>query len=153
MLSGSRVGLLGPAVVALAVLLGAPLLLVADESLRVFVPGHVGAARDAPLTAQHYLDLASPAYLHYFADTFRIGLIAALLGLVVAYPIAYRVARESRSGPRRLWIGFLVAHAVPQHSGAGLRRCADLRAGRLRAQHLGVSRRGAEQPATMPRRR
>ncbi len=104
-----RVGLLAPASAALVALLVAPLLLVADESLRVYVPGHVGAAADAPLTAAHYIELIAPAYLRYFADTFRMGVIASLVGVATGYPIAYRVARESRPRRRRLWIGFLVA--------------------------------------------
>src|SRR4051794_788182 len=109
MLGGARAGLLAPAGLALGVLLVAPLILVADESLRVYVPGHVGSASDAPLTASHYLEPAAPAYLRYFADTFRLGVIASLLGVAVGYPIAYRVAREARRARRRLWIGFLVA--------------------------------------------
>ena len=106
---GSQVGLLAPAASALTVLLAAPLLLVSNESLRVYVPGYVGARADAPFTAQHYLDLIGTAYLGYFADTFRIGVIAALLGLAVGYLIAYRVARETAPRRRRAWIGFLVA--------------------------------------------
>jgi ABC-type spermidine/putrescine transport system permease subunit I len=100
--------LLLPAVAVVAVLLVAPLLLVGDESLRLFVPGRVGSVHDAPLTLQNYAELVRPAYARYFADTFRISLIATLVALVLAYPIGYRVAREARPRVRRAWIAFLV---------------------------------------------
>ncbi|TMI00375.1 MAG: hypothetical protein E6H46_12550, partial [Betaproteobacteria bacterium] len=101
-------GLVLPAVAVVAVLLVAPLLLVGDESLRLFVPGRVGSVHDAPLTLQNYAELLRPAYARYFADTFRISLIATLVALVLAYPIGYRVAREARPRVRRAWIAFLV---------------------------------------------
>jgi ABC-type spermidine/putrescine transport system permease subunit I len=101
-------GLLLPAVAVVAILLVIPLLLVGDESLRLFVAGRVGSARDAPLTLQNYGELLRPAYARYFADTFRLSFVASLLALVLAYPIGYRVAREHRPRVRRTWIAFLV---------------------------------------------
>jgi len=101
-------GLIVPALVVVAVLLVAPLLLVGDESLRLFVPGRVGSVHDAPLTLGNYADLVRPAYARYFADTFGLSLVATLLALLLAYPIAYRVAREARPRVRRTWIAFLV---------------------------------------------
>jgi ABC-type spermidine/putrescine transport system permease subunit I len=101
-------GLLLPAVVVIVILLVLPLLLVGDESVRLFVPGHVGSVRDAPLTPDNYGELFRPAYARYFADTFRLSLIASLAALLLAYPIAYKVAREHRPRVRRAWIAFLV---------------------------------------------
>ena len=98
-----------PATVALAVLLFIPLSLVADQSLRQFSPGYAGARPGAPLTWQNYGELLTPSYFRYFFDTFRMGAEASLIALAVSFPIAYRVARESREGIRRLWIGFLIA--------------------------------------------
>jgi ABC-type spermidine/putrescine transport system permease subunit I len=100
--------LLLPAVVVLAVFLLAPLLLAVDESFRFYVPGRVGAARDAPYTWQNYADLLNPAYFRYFADTFRIGLVASAIALVAGYPIAYHIARLSNNRWRRAWLTFLV---------------------------------------------
>ena len=97
-----------PAVAVVAMLLVAPLVLVGDESLRVFVPGRVGSVHDAPLTLQNYGEIVRPAYARYFADTFRLSLVATLLALALAYPIGYRVAREARPRVRRTWIAFLV---------------------------------------------
>lgn len=105
----SGAALLVPALAVIGLLLVAPFLLVADESLRLFVPGRVGSARDAAYTWQNYADLLGSAYFRYFADTFRIAFAASLLGLLVGYPIAYRVAREARPRRRRAWLGFLVA--------------------------------------------
>ena len=101
-------GLIVPALVVIAVLLAAPLLMVGDESLRLFVPGRVGSVHDAPLTLGNYADLVRPAYAGYFADTFGLSLVATLLALLLAYPIGYRVAREARPRVRRAWIAFLV---------------------------------------------
>jgi ABC-type spermidine/putrescine transport system permease subunit I len=97
-----------PAVTVVAVLLVAPLLLIGDESMRLFVPGRVGSAHDAPFTLQNYAELVHPAYARYFADTFGISLAATLVALLLAYPIGYRVAREERPRVRRAWIAFLV---------------------------------------------
>ncbi len=108
MSAGRGGSLVLPAVAVVAALLVAPLLMVGDESLRLFVPGRVGSVHDAPLTFQNYAELIHPAYARYFADTFRISLIATLLALLLAYPIAYHVAREIRARLRRTWIAFLV---------------------------------------------
>jgi ABC-type spermidine/putrescine transport system permease subunit I len=100
--------LLLPALIVLAVFLIAPLFLAADESFRLYVPGRVGSVRDAPYTWQNYADLLDPAYLRYFVDTFRIGLVASVIGVVAGYPIAYRIARVSTVRWRRAWLIFLV---------------------------------------------
>jgi putative spermidine/putrescine transport system permease protein len=102
-------GLLLPPLAVLIVLLLLPLLLVANESVRVFTPGRVGAVAGASLTWANYAELFDAAYLRFFADTFRIGIIASLIALAVGMPIAYRIAREPRAGRRRLWIAFLVS--------------------------------------------
>lgn len=102
-------GLLMPASAVLLLLLVIPLVLLADESVRLFVPGRVGSARGAPLTLDNYRELLNLAYLRYFADTFRIGLAASIIALLAGYPIAYRIAHARGRGARRLWLGFLVA--------------------------------------------
>jgi putative spermidine/putrescine transport system permease protein len=98
-----------PALAVLVVLLALPLLLVAVESLRVFVPGRVGSMSGSPLTLENYAALIDTAYLGYFLDTFRISLIASLIALVLGMPIAYRIAHLAHARRRRLWIGFLAA--------------------------------------------
>ena len=80
-------GLIVPALVVIVVLLAAPLLMVGDESLHLFVPGRVGSVHDAPLTLGNYADLVRPAYAGYLADTFGLSLVATLLALLLDYPI------------------------------------------------------------------
>lgn len=101
-------GLLLPASTILVLLLIIPLLLLGDQSFRLFVPGRVGAAYDAPFTWKNYTELLSPAYLRYFADTFRIGFIASSIAIIVGYPIAYRIGHARSTRTRRAWLTFLV---------------------------------------------
>lgn len=98
-----------PGLLILVLLLLTPLLLIADESLRQFTPGHVGSLPDAPFTSQNYTNLLDSAYLRYFADTFRIGMLASIVALLLGFPIAYQVGRNVRSSRRRVWIMFLVS--------------------------------------------
>jgi ABC-type spermidine/putrescine transport system permease subunit I len=108
-LSRGAVLLLLPAILVFGVLLVGPLLDIVQESFREFVPGRVGSAAGSALTLANYTELGQPAYLTYFADTFRISLIATAIGLAVAFPIAHHVARRRSPGIRKLWIGFLIA--------------------------------------------
>ena len=40
-----------------------PIANIAEESFRLFVPGHIGASKDAPFTIFNYAELLHPAYL------------------------------------------------------------------------------------------
>ena len=101
--------LLIPALTAFGVLLVLPLLNILLESFREYTPGLIGAAPDAPFTLENYTGFFHTAYLLFFYDTFRIGLVATLIGLGIGYPIAYYVARQPSGRARKLWIGFLIA--------------------------------------------
>lgn len=110
-IAGGKTGaiwLLSPTLIVFGCLLIAPLFNLVNESLRVFVSGHVGSSAGAALTLANYTDLLIPAYLIYFLDTFRIGLIATLLGLSTGYVIAFIVAREQSKRIRRLWLSLLI---------------------------------------------
>lgn len=85
-----------------------PLANVVEESFRLFEPGRIGAAKDAPYTLVNYGELVEPAYLFYFAETVRFGLISSITALVIAFPIAYLVARQKSLLLRKLAIGFLI---------------------------------------------
>jgi len=74
----------------------------------MFVPGHIGASKDAPYTIFNYSELLHPAYLFYFIETFRMSLIASILGLMIGFPIAYLVSRQRSPFISKLAIGFLV---------------------------------------------
>lgn len=100
--------LLLPALVLFVPLLGGALLVLFDESLTPYTPGRVGGTAGAGWTLQHYRELLDPAYLLYFVDTFRIGLVATALGLLAGYPVAYLIARTPSRAVRRAWIAGLV---------------------------------------------
>jgi putative spermidine/putrescine transport system permease protein len=107
--AGARIRLLSPGLLIVAVLLVAPLLLVADESLRAYVPGHIGSLAGAPLTLANYSELLSSAYADFFLDTFRLSFITSIIAIALGLPIAYLIAHEVSPGVRRTWIIFLVS--------------------------------------------
>ncbi len=100
--------LLIPALVLFLMLLILPLANVAEESFRLFVPGHIGASKDAPYTIFNYAELLDPAYLYYFIETLRLSLISSLIGLIIGFPMAYHVARQRSALLSKLAIGFLI---------------------------------------------
>ncbi len=85
-----------------------PLANVVEESFRLFEPGRIGAAKDAPYTLFNYAELLNTNYLYYFVETARIGLIASITGLILGFPIAYFITRRLRAIWRKIAIGFLV---------------------------------------------
>jgi ABC-type spermidine/putrescine transport system permease subunit I len=106
---GAALLLLLPASIALVALLVLPLFVVVDESFRLFEPGRIGAAEDAPYTLQNYHDvLTSPIYLKYFYDTLKFSLIASLLSVVLGFPISYLAVRRRSQILRKVIVGFLV---------------------------------------------
>ncbi len=97
-----------PAVVVFVALLVLPITTVLEESFKEFVPGRIGSAVDAPYTLDNYLELASRAYAGFFLQTYWLGLVAAALSLVIAFPMAYLIARLSSRFIRRASIIGLV---------------------------------------------
>ena len=100
--------LLIPGLGLFLVLLVLPLANVVEESFRLFVPGRIGAAKDAPYTLFNYAELVEPAYVSYLLETFRFGLVSSIIALVIAFPIAYTVARQNSPLLCKLSIGFLI---------------------------------------------
>ena len=92
-----------------AVLLVYPVLQMVEDSFRTFESGRVGSAKDAEYTLDNYVELFHQAYFFYFLDTFRISLIACVITTVLAYPIAYHVARRPAGMVRTGAIGFLIS--------------------------------------------
>ena len=101
--------LLVPAGIVLIGLLLFPLLNVLQESFKLYIPGRVGSAADAPYTVANYVELILPVYFFYFFDTLRLGFIASIVALSVAFPIAYYVARLPSGTKRKIAVGFLIA--------------------------------------------
>jgi len=105
-----RWALLAPAVLALVILMGGPVLLLALESLRPFVPGSIRPGEG--FTLFHYLELLQPAYLFYIWETFRFGLIVATLSVVAGAPLAYAAVRSPRPWVRKGLLAMLVGMLV-----------------------------------------
>ncbi len=95
-----------PALLLLLVVFILPIVLLLSFSLRPHVgPGTVGDG----LTIDNYLRfLADPFYLGVLADTLLIGFVVVSICLVLAYPVAYVLAR-SKSRIRGLLIFIVVA--------------------------------------------
>ncbi len=98
--------LLGVVLIVFAALYVLPIAMTVRESFREFQPARVGGLAGT-WTLANYAVLLQPAYAGYFLDTFRISFIATLVGLVLAYPIAFYVARH-RGILRTAWIALLV---------------------------------------------
>jgi ABC-type spermidine/putrescine transport system permease subunit I len=105
-----RWALLAPAVLALAILMGGPVLVLTLESFRPFVPGSI--ATGDGLTLFHYSELLQPAYLFYIWETFRFGLIVATLSVIAGAPLAYAAVRSPRPWVRKGLLSMLVGMLV-----------------------------------------
>jgi ABC-type spermidine/putrescine transport system permease subunit I len=101
--------LLVPGFMVLTLLLLLPLLTILAESFHYFEPGRIGSAQGARLTVSNYTDLFRPAYLGYLGDTLRLGFLAAIFGLIIAFPIANFIARQPAGKTRTYCLGFLIA--------------------------------------------
>lgn len=99
---------LGLVVAVYGTLMLYPLSRVLEDSFREFIPGRIGSSANAPFTLANYTDLLHASYVSYFWDTFRIGLIASFLGVLLAFPIAHFVARRRSDWLRRTTVGFLI---------------------------------------------
>lgn len=99
--------LLLPGLIALSLLLVAPLLYLFYQSLQPFESGHIGVSGNAGYTLENYADLLRPAYLLYILDTFRISLIATIIAMLAGFLIALRISR-AHAIVRKLWLAFIV---------------------------------------------
>ncbi|MBC8037955.1 MAG: ABC transporter permease [Rhizobiales bacterium] len=78
------------------------------ESFRLYVPGSIGSAADAPFTLNNYRELLTPAFAGFFFETLRISLLASLAGLVFSFPLAYWITRRVSPHWRAIAIGLFV---------------------------------------------
>jgi putative spermidine/putrescine transport system permease protein len=78
------------------------------ESFREFTPGGVGSAAGAPFTLANYAELLTPAFAEFFLETIRISLLASLVGLLFAFPLAYWITRRLSPRWRAIATGFFV---------------------------------------------
>jgi len=78
------------------------------ESFRLYVPGSIGSAADAPFTLANYAELLTPSFAAFFIETLRISLLAALAGLFFAFPLAYWITRRLAPRWRAIAVGLFV---------------------------------------------
>ncbi|TIL38121.1 ABC transporter permease subunit [Mesorhizobium sp.] len=100
--------LLIPAIAVYSLLLGLPIAMALLESFRQFEPGRIGSVEGAPFTAQNYIDIARPVYVNYFMQTYVLSLAAAIITVMVAFPMAYLVARYFSPTAKKLAISVAV---------------------------------------------
>lgn len=95
-----------PALFAFLPLLLGPLAVLLDESLKPFEGGQIGGSEG--VTIANYIAFWDPAYAHYFADTFRIGLITTAAALFLGYPLAHYVVRVARPSFAKLTLAGMI---------------------------------------------
>lgn len=100
--------LIAPATVALAVFFFLPLAVVIEKGFRAYTFVDVFGSPDLPYTLQNYAQTFNLAYFYYFTDMLRIGAISTTLGVLLAFPVAYFIARRPSGWLRTLLLGFLV---------------------------------------------
>jgi putative spermidine/putrescine transport system permease protein len=99
---------LTPAVLIFAALFVVPMAGLVMESFRLFTPGRIGAVAGAPFTLANYAELLNLSFLGLFIETFRISVLATIVGLIVSYPLAWYVVRRFSPRGRVLATGFLI---------------------------------------------
>jgi ABC-type spermidine/putrescine transport system permease subunit I len=78
------------------------------ESFRLYTPGSIGSSASAPFTLANYAELLTPAFADFFLETMRISFLASLVGLFLAFPLAYWITRRFSPRWRGIAVGFLV---------------------------------------------
>ncbi|RWJ31940.1 ABC transporter permease subunit [Mesorhizobium sp.] len=100
--------LLAPAICLVGGLLVLPLAKIVEESFRLFEPGRIGSSETSALTGANYTDLLHPAYLNYFVDTFRFGIICSGLSVALGLPMAHLLVRRCPPKLRNVLLGVLI---------------------------------------------
>lgn len=78
------------------------------ESFRLYVPGSIGSAADAPFTFNNYAELLTPSFAGFFYETLRISIVASLIGLLFSFPLAYWITRRLSPRWRAIVVGLFV---------------------------------------------
>ncbi|QRM32835.1 ABC transporter permease [Microvirga sp. VF16] len=100
--------LLLPAAAVFILFLLLPLFMVVDESFRTFTPGRIGAVAGSPFTVQNYTELFHSAYVRYFAQTYVLAFCASVTAVIIAFPVAYYIARNASKNVRKIWMSALI---------------------------------------------
>ena len=78
------------------------------ESFRLYVPGSIGSKADAPFTFANYGELLTPSFARFSFETLRVSLLASLVGLLFAFPLAYWITRRLAARWQPIIIGLFV---------------------------------------------
>lgn len=78
------------------------------ESFRLYVPGSIGSAVDAPFTLKNYAELLTPSFAGFFYETLLISVLASLTGLFFSFPLAYWITRRFTPRWRAIAVGLFV---------------------------------------------
>jgi ABC-type spermidine/putrescine transport system permease subunit I len=78
------------------------------ESFRLYVPGSIGSAADAPFTLNNYAELLTPSFAGFFYQTLRISVLASLVGLLFSLPLAYWITRRLSPRWRAIVVGLFI---------------------------------------------
>ena len=78
------------------------------ESFRLYVPGSIGSKADAPFTLANYGELLTPSFAGFFFETLRVSLLASLVGLLFAFPLAYWITRSLAARWQPIVVGLFV---------------------------------------------
>jgi putative spermidine/putrescine transport system permease protein len=97
-----------PALAIFAALFVLPMAGLFVESFRLYVPGSIGSAADAPFTLLNYSELLTPSFAGFFFQTLRISLLASVAGICLSLPLAYWITRHLSSSWRAIAVGFFV---------------------------------------------
>lgn len=100
--------LLAPASLVFLVGFILPLLNLGVESLRQFTPGRIGSVDGAPLTVENYAELVHGSFGETLLTTFRLGGLAAAVGVLIGFPLAYCIVRRFSARWRAISLGFLI---------------------------------------------
>lgn len=102
--------LAAPGLLLLLALMGGPVVLLVLESLKPFVPGSIRPGEG--VTLGNYTELLAPAYLFYFQETFRFGIIVAGLSVLFGAPLAFAAVLSRSALLRKLLLALLVGLLV-----------------------------------------
>lgn len=101
--------LLIPGSLVLFLFMVLPLINVGEMSFRPYSQADIFGDADKPYSIANYTELIHPVYIDYLVDMIRMGLFSTTGGVLLAFPLAYFIARRPSGKVRTLSIGFLVA--------------------------------------------
>lgn len=85
-----------------------PLAVVLEKSFRAYSLMDVFGSPVMPYTLDNYRQTLTIAYFYYFTDMIRLGVISTTLGIILAFPLAYFVARRKSGLLRTILLGLLI---------------------------------------------